>query len=135
MVVDQRTPAVLGPRPRAVDAYRDVIERYDVNGLNPPQRLPERGRVIEGLVEELKPLLDAMVEADAAASEVRHLEQTLDVHDGTLVGTVARSRLIRARARRDLAFGRVRELVREERTVLRYVLLRHLVRSRSAIGT
>jgi hypothetical protein len=130
MAVDQRSPVVLGTRPRPVDPYRDVIERYDVNGLDPPQRLPERERVIEGLVEELKPLLDAMVEADGASAEVRRLEQTLDTHDGTLVGTVARSRLIRARERRDLAFGRVRELVREERTVLRYVLLRHLVRSR-----
>ena len=129
MVVDQRTPVIAGTRSRSVDPYRDVIERYDVNGLVPPQQLPDRERVVEGLVEELRPLLDAIVEADAANADVRQLERTLIDHDGTLVGTVARSRLIRARERQLLANGRVRELVRDERTVLRYVLLRQLVRA------
>lgn len=130
MAVDQRTPTVLGARPRTVDGYRDVIERYGVNGLVPSQWLPERERVIESLVQELKPLLDAIVEADGAGAEVRRLERTLADHDGTLMGTVARSRLIRARERQLLANGRMKELVRDERTVLRYVLLRHLIRSR-----
>jgi hypothetical protein len=130
MAVDQRTPTVLGARPRSVDHYRDVIERYGVNGLVPSQRLPDRERVIEGLVQELKPLLDAIVEADGAGAEVRRLERTLADHDGTLVGTVARSRLIRARERQLLANGRMKQLVRDERTVLRYVLLRHLIGAR-----
>ena len=131
MVVDQRMPAVLGRKPRTVDRYRDVIERYDVNGLVPSVPISDREREIDGLTLELRPLLDAIVEADAAGADVRQLERTLTDHDGSLVGTVARSRLIRARERRDLASGRVRELIGEERTVLRYVLLRQLVRSRT----
>lgn len=129
MQVDDRTPAVLGTRPRAVDAYRGIIERYDVNGLAPAERLPDRERVIDGLVQDLRPLLDAIVEAEAASEDVAQLERTLALHGNGPIAQVARGRLIGANERRVLAFGRVRELTRDERTLLRYVLLRQLVRT------
>jgi len=85
--------------------------------------------VIEGLVQTLKPLLDAIVDADAATAEVAKLETTLREHDGGPIAQVARGRLLGARERRDLAVGRVRELTRDEHTVLRYAVLRQLVRT------
>jgi hypothetical protein len=127
MRLDDRTPPALEAGP--ADAYRAILERYDVNGLVPDERLPDRERAIEGLVRDLRPLLDAIVDADAANAEVQQLEQTLREHADGPIAQVARGRLLRANDRRDLAFGRVRELIREERTLLRYVLLRQLVRS------
>ena len=127
MQVDDRTPVVLGPRP--VEAYRAILERYDVNGLRPRNGIADRARVIDGLVQELRPLLDAIVAADAANANVEDLEGTLREHPDGPIAQVARGRLLRAAERRELAFGRVRELTRDERTLLRYVLLRQLVRS------
>ena len=127
MQVDDRTPATVGARP--VDPYREILERYDVNGLRPEDGIPDRERTIDGLVADLAPLLDAIVEADAANGDVAQLERTLREHDDGPIAQVARGRLLRAKERRELAFGRVRELTRDERTLLRYVLLRQLVRS------
>jgi len=126
MQVD-RTRAVLGERP--VDAYRGILERYDATGLRPVDVLPDRENVIDGLVGELRPLLDAIVEADEANADVVQLEETLREHGDGPIAQVARGRMLRATERRELAFGRVRELARDEKTLLRYVLLRQLVRS------
>jgi len=127
MQLDDRTPPALEARP--VDPYRAILDRYDVNGLVPDEWLPDRDRAIDGLVRDLQPLLDAIVDADAANAEVQQLERTLRKHVDGPVAQVARGRLLRANDRRQVAFGRVRELAREERTLLRYVLLRQLVRS------
>ena len=127
MQVDDRTPSALGARP--VDRYRSILERYDATGLRPVVGLPDRERTIDGLVGELGPLLEAIVEADAANAGVEQLERTLRDHDDGPIAQVARGRLLRANERRELAFGRVLELARDERTLLRYVLLRPLVRS------
>jgi hypothetical protein len=107
MVVN-RMPAVLRHRDRDVDRFREVIERYDVSSLTPTEPLPNRSRVIE--------------------RDVRHLRATAGEQTGSL-SVVARSRLVHAEDRRRLASSRVRELVRNERTLLRFVLLRHLVRT------
>ena len=129
MQVDERTPIASGARPRRVDAYRSILDRYDGSGLRPVNGLADRERAIDGLVEELAPLLDAIVEADAANAVVDQLERTLREHGDGPIAQVARGRLLRANERRQIAFGRVRELTRDERTLLRYVLLRQLVRS------
>ena len=126
-VDDPTTPAVAGVS--GVDPYRSILERYDAGRLRPAEGLPDRERTIEGLVEQLAPLLDAIVEADAANADVDQLERTLREHDDGPIAQVARGRLLRAKERRELAFGRVRELARDERTLLRYVILRQMVRS------
>jgi hypothetical protein len=129
MVVD-RAPAVLGTRERAVDRYRGVIERYDVSSLRAAEPLPNRDRVIDGLVRELRPLLDAIVEVEESEAVLAQLRGTIAEYGGTMLAQVASGRLIRATERRELAGERVRELVRREETILRYALLRHLVRAR-----
>jgi ATPase subunit of ABC transporter with duplicated ATPase domains len=129
MVADlERQPQVLTPRERSVDAYRHVIERYDVATLRPVDPLRDRERVIATLVDQLRPLLDAIVEVEAAEAEVARLRRTLEEHQGA-VAQVAAGRLIRARERRSLASHTVKELVRGEQTILRFALLRQLVRT------
>jgi hypothetical protein len=129
MVADlERQPQVLIPRERSVDAYRHVIERYDVANVRAVDPLPDRERVLETLVDQLRPLLDAIVEVEAAEAEVARLRATLEQHTGA-VAQVATGRLIRARERRAIASETVRELVRGEQTILRYALLRQLVRT------
>jgi ATPase subunit of ABC transporter with duplicated ATPase domains len=129
MVADlERQPQILTPRERSVDAYRHVIERYDVATLRPVDPLKDRERVIATLVDQLRPLLDAIVEVEAAEAEVARLRRTLDEHQGA-VAQVAAGRLIRARERRSLASQTVKELVRGEQTILRFALLRQLVRT------
>jgi len=128
-MVTQRLPAVLG-RERAVDRYRDVIERYDVTTLRAAEPLSNRERVVDGLVRELRPLLDAIVEVEDAEASVTALRRTMAQHEGTMLAQVASSRLIRATERRELAGERVRELVRGEETIVRFAVLRQLVRSR-----
>jgi ATPase subunit of ABC transporter with duplicated ATPase domains len=129
MVADlERQPQILTPRERSVDAYRHVIERYDVATLRPVDPLKDRERVIATLVDQLRPLLDAIVEVEAAEAEVARLSRTLEEHQGA-VAQVAAGRLIRARERRSLASQTVKELVRGEQTILRFALLRQLVRS------
>jgi hypothetical protein len=127
MVVN-RMPALLRHRDRDVDRFREVIERYDVSSLTPTEPLPNRSRVIDELVREIRPLLEAIVEAEDAERDVRHLRATAGEQTGSL-SVVARSRLVHAEDRRRRASSRVRELVRNERTLLRFVLLRHLVRT------
>jgi hypothetical protein len=124
----ERQPQVLRPREHAVDRYRAVIERYDVSSLSAVEPLPDRDRVIDGLVDQLRPLLDAIVEVEAAEAQVAHLSRTVEEHHGA-IAQVAMGRLIRARERRALASETVRELVRTEQTILRFALLRHLVRT------
>ena len=134
-MVVERVPAVLRRRERAVDRFRDVIERYDVSHVTPTQPLSDRGRVIDELVEELRPFLEAIVEAEDAERDVQRLRLMVGEEIGSL-SVVARSRLVHAEDRRRLAASRVRELVRSERTLVRFVLLRYLVRtpSRSSRG-
>jgi hypothetical protein len=129
-MVVERVPTVLGRRDRAVDRFRDVIERYDVSNVIPTEPLSDRRRVIDDLVEEIRPLLEAIAEAEDAARDVQRLRLTAGEDAGSL-SVVARSRLVRAEDRRRLAASRVRELVRSERTLVRFVLLRHLVRTTS----
>jgi hypothetical protein len=123
-----RMPAVLGTRQRAIDGYRDLIRRYAVEDVTPVDRLVDRERIVDRLTEELRPLLDAIVEADAAAAEVTRLRALERDHDGSTLSSIARMSLVRAEDRRRIASARVRELARDERTLLRYLLLRYLVR-------
>ena len=125
----ERQPQVL-PKPRPTDPYREVIERYDVAELNAVEPLRDRERVIATLVEQLRPLLDAIVEFEAAEVAVQRCSRTLEQHPGSMLAQVASSRIIRARERRLIASETVKELVRSEQTILRYAMLRHLVRSR-----
>lgn len=122
-------PAVLGePRTRPVDAYRDVIERYHAGDILPLQRLEDRDGVIDALTEWLRPLLDAIVDAEAANREVERASRLSVQRAGSSLGFVARLELARARDRRRLALGRLREMLGDERTILRYFLLRELLR-------
>ena len=123
----KRTPAVIGTRQRAVDRYRAVIRRYSIEDVTPAHRLDNRPRVVDTLTEELRPLLDAIVEADAAALEVARLRNVLSERPGSTLSSVARLSLVRAEDRWRIASARVRELTRDERTLLRYLLLRYLV--------
>jgi hypothetical protein len=130
MVVEaERQPQIL-PKPRPTDPYREVIERYDVAELSAVEPLRDRERVIATLVEQLRPLLDAIVEFEAAEVAVQRCSRTLEQHPGSMLAQVASSRIIRARERRLIASETVKELVRSEQTILRYAMLRHLVRSR-----
>jgi hypothetical protein len=124
----ERQPQVLTPRERAIDAYRHVIERYEVASVRAVEPLPDRERVIESLIGQLRPLLDAIVEVEAAGAEVARLRKTVEEHQGS-IAQVASGRLIRARERRALAADTVKELVRSEQTILRFALLRQLVRT------
>jgi hypothetical protein len=129
-MVVERVPTVLGRHERAVDRFRDVIERYDVSNVIPTEPLSDRRRVIDDLVEEIRPLLEAIAEAEDAERDAQRLRLTAREDAGSL-SVVARSRLVHAEDRRRLAASRVRELVRSERTLVRFVLLRHLVRTTS----
>jgi len=123
-----RMPAVLGTRQRAIDGNRDLIRRYAVEDVTPVHRLADRERVVDRLTEELQPLLDAIVEADAAAAEVARLRALERDHDGSTLSSIARMSLVRAEDRRWIASATVRELAGDERTLLRYLLLRYIVR-------
>jgi hypothetical protein len=124
----ERLPTVLGTRQRAIDGYRELIRRYAVEDVTPVRRLADRERVVDTLTDELRPLLDAIVEADAAAAEVSRLRSMATQRDGSTLASVARLSLVRAEDRRRIASATVRELARDERTLLRYLLLRYLVR-------
>lgn len=126
-MVTQRTPVILGVRQRPVDRYREVIERYSALDERPTDRLPNRGRLVDSLVEQVRPLLDAIVEAEATGAEVRRVERRNAEHEGTSLSVVTRYELVRVRDLRRLALARLRELLRDEEMVLRYILLRQLV--------
>lgn len=129
-MVASRASAVLeGLRERPTDRYRDVIERYSMSDVRPTKPLPDRERLSDALTEQIRPLLDAIVEADASEAEVKRLTRVVAGRTESSLTTVARFELIGARDRRRLALARLRHLLRDEETVLRYVLLRQLVRS------
>ena len=124
----ERTPAVLGTRHRAIDGYRDLIRRYAVEDVTPVQRLTDRERVVDSLTDELRPLLDAIVEADAASAEVARLRALAREHEGSTLSSIARMSLVRAEDRRRIASATAGELARDERTLLRYLVLRYLIK-------
>lgn len=124
----KRMPAVLVPRRHAVDTYRDVILRYPFEDMPAARRLANRQQVLDGLTEELRPLLDALVEADECAREVARLRALASGRHGATLSSIARLSLVRAEDRWRIASTRLRGLARDERTLLRYLLLRYLVR-------
>ena len=126
-MVTQRTPVILGLRQRPLDRYRHVIERYSALEERPTDRLPNRGRLVDALVEQVRPLLDAIVDAETTGAEVRRVELREAEHEGSSLSVVTKYELVRARDLRRLALARLRELLRDEEMVLRYILLRHLV--------
>lgn len=127
-MVTQRTPVILGVRQRPVDRYREVIERYSALDERPTDRLPNRGRLVDSLVEQVRPLLDAIVDAETSGADVLRVERRQAEHEATTsLAVVTRFELVRARDRRRLALARLRELLRDEEMVLRYLLLRQLV--------
>jgi hypothetical protein len=128
-MVMQRAPAILGKRrDRPVDRYRDVLERFSASDLDAVERLANREAVVDALTEHLRPVLDAIVEADATTERVGRLERTIREKPDSALAVVARAELVGARDRWHLATGRLRELLKDEETLLRYLVLRHLVR-------
>ena len=125
----ERMPAVLKTRPRAIDGYRDVVRRYPLEDLTPVRRLTNRALTIDALTDELRPLLDAIVETDAAAAEVSRLRVMAARAGGSGLASVAKMSLGRAEDRHRIASATLRELAADERTLLRYLLLRYLIRS------
>jgi hypothetical protein len=69
------------------------------------------------------------VEAEASEAEVDRLSRVVHGRAVSSLTTVARLELVGARDRRRIALARLRHHLRDEETVLRYVLLRQLVRS------
>jgi hypothetical protein len=127
---ERREPAVLGRRPpRPVDGFRDVIERYTATDIRPVRRLPNRDRLIDTLTEQVRPLLEAIAEAEAATAEVERLRLVSADRDGSAIGVVARFELVRARDRRSVVLRRLADVLGDEETLLRYFLLRQLIRT------
>jgi hypothetical protein len=116
-------------RGRAVDGYRDVIARFGVDGVIPEDQLPNREPLIDKLTEQVGPLLDAIVALEDAEAEIERLGERATLRPGSSLSTIARFELVGARGRLRAARVRLRDLLRDEEVVLRYVLLRQLVRS------
>jgi hypothetical protein len=116
-------------RARAVDGYRDVIARFSVDGVVPEGQLSNRERLIDHLTEQVRPLLDAIVALEDVEAEIERLGERAILRPGSSLSTIARFELVGARGRLRAARVRVRELLQDEELVLRYTLLRQLVRS------
>jgi hypothetical protein len=114
---------------RAVDGYRDVIARFDVDGVTPEDLLPHRERLIDKLTEQVRPLLDAVVALEDAEAEIERLSERATLQPRSSLSTIAHFELGGARGRLRAARVRLRELLQDEEMVLRYALLRQLVRS------
>lgn len=90
---------------------------------------------MDKLTEQIRPLLDAIVAVEAAEAEVERLRDTAVRRGGSSLSTIARFELVGAHGRRRTARARLQELLRDEEAVLRYVLLRQLVRSETSNGS
>lgn len=112
-----------------VDDYRDVIERFGVDGLIPQRRLRRRERLIDHLTEQVRPLLEAIVAVEDAETEIERLGERVAFQSGSSLSTLARFELVGARGRLRAARIHLREVLQDEEMILRYTLLRQLVRS------
>jgi len=102
-----------------------------MSDVRPTTPVPNREGLSDALTEQIRPLLDAIVEAEASEAEVNRLLRVVAGRGVSSLSTVARFELVGARDRRRLALARLRHFLRDEETILRYVLLRQLVGSQS----
>lgn len=113
---------------RPIDRYRATIERFDLASERSEVPLRNRERLIDKLTDEIRPFLDAIIDAEAAEERLRRNDRVIRDHEGSTLSVVAKLERVGARQERRAALARLRELMRDEETLLRYVLLRRLIR-------
>jgi hypothetical protein len=121
-----------GGRQRPVERYRDAIARYGIEDCRPERPLRSRDRLIDKLTEEIRPFLEAILEVEGAEDRLARSEGVMRRYVGSSLSVVANLERIRAREERREALATLRELMRDEETILRYVLLRQLLRFQPA---
>jgi hypothetical protein len=121
-----------GGRQRPVERYRDAIARYGIEDCRPERPLRSRDRLIDKLTEEIRPFLEAILEVEGAEDRLARSEGVMRRYVGSSLSVVANLERIRAQEERREALATLRELMRDEETILRYVLLRQLLRFQPA---
>jgi len=84
---------------------------------------------MDHLTEQVRPLLDAIVAVEDAEAEIERLGERAAFQPGSSLSTIARFDLVQARGRLRAARIHLREQLQDEEMILRYTLLRQLVRS------
>jgi hypothetical protein len=116
-----------GPE-RPVERFRAAIARYGIEDCRPERPLQNRERLIDKLTEEIRPFLEAILEVEGAEDRLVRSEDVLRRYVGSSLSVVASLERIRAQEERREALATLRELMKDEETILRYVLLRQLLR-------
>jgi len=116
-----------GPE-RPVERFREAIARYGIEDCRPERPVRNRDRLIDKLTEEVRPFLEAILEVEAAEDRLVRAEDMIRRYVGSNLSVVASLERVRARDERRAALAMLRELMRDEETILRYVLLRQLLR-------
>ena len=114
---------------RPVERFRDAIARYGIEDCRPERPVRNRDRLIDKLTEETRPFLEAILEVEEAEDRLVRAEDMIRRYVGSNLSVVAGLERVRAQEERRTALAKLRELMREEETILRYVLLRQLLRS------
>jgi hypothetical protein len=117
-----------GGPPRPVERFRAAVARYGIEDCRPERPLHNRERLIDKLTEEIRPFLEAILEVEAAEDRLLRSEDVIRRYVGSSLSVVASLERIRAQEERREALGTLRELMEDEETILRYVLLRQLLR-------
>jgi hypothetical protein len=113
---------------RPIERYRSTIERFNLASERPEVPLRNRERLIDRLTDEILPFLDAIIDAEAAEERLTRYERVIREHGASTLSVVAKLERVGARQERRAALARLRELMKDEETLLRYVLLRQLIR-------
>jgi hypothetical protein len=116
-----------GPE-RPVERFRAAIARYGIEDCRPERPLHNREPLIDKLTEEIRPFLEAILQVEAAEDRLVRSEGVMRRYVGSSLSVVASLERIRAQEERRVALATLRELMKDEETILRYVLLRQLLR-------